>query len=80
MYGLHVCMCALCPPKKPEEGVVPLEAELQIVVSYYVGAENWTPVLCKSIQCSSQLRSLYNLHIGILKKRGIEAASTVIES
>jgi hypothetical protein len=40
MYGLHVCMCALCPPKKPEEGVVPLEAELQIVVSYYVGAEN----------------------------------------
>lgn len=35
-------------PRKPERVLGPLELKLQTVVSCYVGAGNWTWVLCKS--------------------------------
>lgn len=35
-------------PQRPEEGVDPLELELQIIMSYHVDAGNGTQILCKS--------------------------------
>ena len=53
--GLHiyVCVhkCAWCP-RKPEENTGSLEEELEVVVSYHMGAGNKTRVLRKSSQCS----------------------------
>jgi hypothetical protein len=47
---LHVCLCITVMQclEKQEKGVVPLESELQMVVSHHVGAGNQTWVLCHS--------------------------------
>ncbi|KAL6086311.1 hypothetical protein STEG23_010596, partial [Scotinomys teguina] len=38
--------------EESEEGVDPLELELQMFVSHYVGADNQSQILNKSSQCS----------------------------
>lgn len=40
-------MCVWCP-SKPEEGFDPLDLELEVAVSYYVGARTWTGILWKN--------------------------------
>ena len=44
-------LCAWCL-QRVEEGVDPLELELQTATSCYVGTGNWNQVLWKSSQCS----------------------------
>ena len=39
-------------PVEAEEGVRSLELELEMAVSYSVGAGNQTQILCKSSKCS----------------------------
>jgi hypothetical protein len=50
---MHVCLCTtFMPYSRREEGVLdPLELELQMVVSCYMGSGNLIQVLWKSSQC-----------------------------
>lgn len=50
-FCTYVCVSYACIQKKL---VVPLELELEMAVSHYVGIRNWTQILCKSNQCSDQ--------------------------
>jgi hypothetical protein len=45
----HMSMhCLSVVPAETEEGLEPLELELQTIVSYHVGSENRTPLFWKS--------------------------------
>lgn len=48
---LPACVYIICVPGAREgqkRGSNPLEMELQVIVSYHVGCENWTYILCNS--------------------------------
>jgi hypothetical protein len=49
---LPACVVCIQCLQRLKENIVPLEMELQLFVSYYVGAGNSTRVLCKSNECS----------------------------
>ena len=64
LFYMHECFCMyICVPYicviafGGQKRVGPLELELQMVVSYHVGAENQTWVFCKSSKCSQPLSS-----------------------
>lgn len=55
-------LCTMCMQclQRPEEGIDPLELELQAVRDH-VGAVNRTRVLCKSTKCSQLLNHIFTL-------------------
>lgn len=56
VYEHSACMCVCLLPTEARKGCWdPLELELQMVVSYCVGAENQNCVLRKNSQCFSLL-------------------------
>lgn len=59
MSAHHVCAWCLWGQKRMSH---PLELELQMVLSHYLGAKNWTWVLCQSSQCSCPVSCLSSLH------------------
>lgn len=66
MFSMHVCVCCVhgwCP-LRPEEGINPLELEVQIDMSHHVGAKNQTLVLWKGSQSLSVISHLSRMLLG----------------
>lgn len=47
----------MCPMRGQKRALDSLELKLQATASHHVGAQNQTPVLCKSGQCPKSLSS-----------------------
>lgn len=65
---LTLCLCITCVqyPKRLEEGITPVQGELQGIVRHYVGAENWICILCmnnKSLKSFHLFSAGFQLYI-----------------